>query len=99
MLRSFHYASRAALRERHEPADEELQELAQAWEDRNAGAFLGAYLGVGEVDALLPSDEPSLLAVLSAFELAKAVYEVGYERAHRPDWETIPAEAVERLLR
>jgi maltokinase len=99
MLRSFHYASRAALRERHEPADEELQELAQAWEDRNAGAYLGAYLGVGEVDALLSSDEPSLLAVLSAFELAKAVYEVGYERAHRPDWEHIPAEAVERLLR
>ena len=30
---------------------------------------------------------------------AKAVYEVGYERAHRPDWEAIPAEAVERLLR
>jgi maltokinase len=98
MLRSFHYASRAALRERHDPTDEEVGELAQAWEDRNAGAFLSAYLGVAEVDPLLPSDEPSLLAVLGAHELAKAVYEVGYERAHRPDWEAIPAEAVARLL-
>ena len=99
MLRSFQYASRAALRERHESFDDELRELAQAWEDRNAGTYLSAYLGVAAVDALLPADEPSLLAVLGAHELAKAVYEVGYERAHRPDWEAIPAEAVERLLR
>ena len=47
------------------------------------------------VEALLPADESSLRAVLAAHELAKAVYEVGYERAHRPDWEPIPAEAVD----
>jgi maltokinase len=98
MLRSFHYASRAGLVERHEAPDDELVELAGAWEDRNASAFLGGYLNEPGIDALLPDAEPDLHAVLSAFELGKAVYEVGYERAHRPDWLSIPEAAVARLL-
>jgi maltokinase len=99
MLRSFHYAAEAALLERHEPADVELDVLAVAWEDRCGNAFLGAYLNEPGIDALLPPSEADLHAVLGAFELGKAVYEVGYERDHRPDWLDIPRRAVERLLR
>jgi maltokinase len=98
MLRSFHYAAEAGLLERHEPPDDELRQLAQAWEDRAANAFLAAYLNEPGIDALLPADDRSLQVVLGAFELGKAVYEVGYERAHRPDWLPIPLRAVERLL-
>jgi predicted trehalose synthase len=36
--------------------------------------------------------------VQSAFELDKALYEVAYEQAHRPDWVTIPRSAVDRIL-
>ena len=36
--------------------------------------------------------------MLRAFELDKAVYEVIYELAHRPDWVDIPASAVRRTL-
>jgi maltokinase len=32
------------------------------------------------------------------FELDKAVYEIGYELAYRPDWVGIPAAAVRRAL-
>lgn len=98
MLRSFHYASEAGLIERHEGPDEELTGLALAWEDRASGAFLGAYLNEPGIDALLPASEGDLHTVLGAFELGKAVYEVGYERAHRPDWLAIPEKAVTRLL-
>lgn len=98
MLRSFHYAAEAGLVERHEPPDDELRALAQAWEDRNASAFLGGYLNEPGIDDLLPADDRDLHVVLGAFELGKAVYEVGYERAHRPDWLPIPMRAVERLL-
>lgn len=98
MLRSFHYASEAALLERHEPPDEQLVELAGAWEDRAANSFLAGYLNEPGIDALLPDDDRDLHVVLGAFELGKAVYEVGYERAHRPDWLPIPTRAVERLL-
>jgi maltokinase len=34
---------------------------------------------------------------LEAFELEKALYEVAYERAHRPGWVEIPEAAVARL--
>ena len=98
MLRSFHYAAEAGLIERHEPPDEELTALAVAWEDRNASAFLGGYLNEPGIDALLPEAEMDLYVVLGSFELGKAVYEVGYERAHRPDWLPIPEAAVARLL-
>lgn len=98
MLRSFHYASQAGLLERREAAEDELIALAAAWEDRASSAFLGGYLNEPDVEGLLPADDGDLHLVLSAFELGKAVYEVGYEREHRPDWLPIPEAAVERLL-
>jgi maltokinase len=98
MLRSFHYAAEGVLAERHEPPDPELGALALAWEDRCANAFLAAYLNEPGIDALLPADDAALHTVLGAFELGKAVYEVGYERAHRPDWLPIPVGAVARML-
>ena len=36
--------------------------------------------------------------MLSAFEVRKAIYEVRYEMAHRPDWVAIPLDGVERIL-
>ena len=50
-----------------------------------------------EAEPILPSDPAVRSAVLAAFELDKALYEVAYERANRPDWARIPLGAVQRL--
>jgi len=94
MLRSFHYASAVSRTERD---GEALDELAAAWEKRNRQAFLKGYMRAVEPAGILPPDTESVDAVLAAFELEKAVYELGYERAYRPDWEAIPLAALRRL--
>ncbi len=94
MLRSFHYASAAARTERDEGA---LEDLAAAWEDRNRRAFLRGYTEAAAAGGILPAEPAGVAAVLAAFELEKAVYELGYERAFRPDWAHIPLAALHRL--
>jgi maltokinase len=96
MLRSIDYAAAVGRREHaSSPADEAL---AASWQERNRSAFLTAYLDRLSGSALLPSDPAATAAVLSLFELDKAVYEVAYEQAHRPDWVQIPLDAVRRII-
>lgn len=73
------------------------EELAGAWQQRNREAFLTAYLASLEGSPLLPSDLAATHDLIAMFELDKAVYEVAYEQAHRPDWVQIPLDAVRRL--
>jgi trehalose synthase-fused probable maltokinase len=99
MLRSFHYAAYVALAERGETADQdELLALGRRWEVHVGDAFRKGYFDTDGIEALVPANNRDREAVLDAFILAKAVYEVGYELAHRPDWARIPLEAVSRLV-
>ncbi|MCK2212842.1 phosphotransferase [Actinomadura sp. ATCC 31491] len=85
MLRSFDYAARHLLAGRPEAA--ELEDRAQAWADHNRAAFLQGYAqGGGRIDR-------ADAALLRAFELSKAVYEVVYEARNRPTWLPIPLAA------
>lgn len=95
MLRSFHYAAEVA---RHERAEEDdVAELVADWEQRARAEFLEGYLATEGIDEILPDEEARRL-LLRAFELDKAVYEVGYETAFRPSWVGIPLGAIRRLL-
>jgi maltokinase len=94
MLRSFQYASLVAANEH----GGDVTDLAEAWEARNRAAFVASYLDAISGRGLVPSDPIAFDRVLAAFELDKAVYEVGYELAHRPDWVVIPLAGVHRLL-
>jgi maltokinase len=98
MARSFHYASRTALQERGRDVDPELVELAAAWEARAVDAFWHGYQAVPGIDDLLPPAAGDRHRLVRAFELDKAVYEIHYELAHRPDWVDIPVSAVQRAL-
>jgi maltokinase len=98
MLRSLQYASRFALRERAESDPALLEQLARAWEDRNGAAFLRGYYETKGIEDLLPAEIPDREAVRVAFEVDKALYELAYEQAYRPDWVPIPLAALWRLL-
>jgi maltokinase len=98
ILRSLHYAGATGLAE-WDGADGALAELAAQWEARNRDAFLRGYLSVPAVQELLPADDSARGEVLAAFELDKAVYELAYELAYRPEQVGIPAEGIARLVK
>ena len=70
----------------------------RTWEDSMRAVFLDAYLAQVDGFGLLPADRSSVIELLDAFELDKAVYEVAYEEGHRPDWVDIPLAGVRALL-
>ncbi len=88
MLRSFDYAANHLRPAAPLTADQEA--ASEAWAGKNRAAFLAGYTAA----ATLPWGDA---AVIAAFELDKAVYEVAYEHTNRPDWEPIPLHAVDRL--
>lgn len=98
VLRSLHYAAATGLAEWSTEEDPHLALLVEQWEERNRDALLAAYVHTDGIDALLPRDASARDAVLGAFELDKAIYEVGYELGHRPDHVGIPLAGVTRLL-
>jgi len=96
MLRSFHYAAAAALMERCTPEHEEWEALflqGVAWAQASCDAFWNAYMARATQGTLLPAPH-STVVLRDAFALQKAVYEVGYELGHRPDWVGIPLRAL-----
>lgn len=97
MLRSFHYASRHALVERALPDWGDLVPRARQWELHNRQAFLDGYQANPEIQSLLP-DASVAPAVMAAYELDKALYELSYERTYRPEWVSIPIDALDRLV-
>ncbi|WIB26073.1 phosphotransferase [Curtobacterium sp. MCSS17_015] len=85
MLRSFDYVA-GALAHDEQPVD------TGDWAHEARSAFLDGYeRGSG-------SDLRAHRALLDAFELDKAVYEVVYEARNRPTWVGIPVAAVDRLV-
>lgn len=90
LLRSLAYAVEAHRRADGPP-------LAGGWEAAARAAVLDGYLATVRPD-LLPATSAATVALLRLFELEKAVYEIGYELAHRPDWVGVPVAGLRRLL-
>jgi maltose alpha-D-glucosyltransferase/alpha-amylase len=47
---------------------------------------------------LWPADPPAAERMLNFFLLEKAVYEIEYELAHRPEWLRVPLTGMIRIL-
>jgi len=89
MLRSVDYAAHQLLIGQEGP--HQLEVRAQEWAERNRGAFCEGYAAADGAD---PREQATLLRGL---ELDKAVYEVAYEHANRPEWLAIPLGAIARI--
>jgi len=97
MLRSFHYAAHAAL----EPlgnARTTLATDAEAWAHDAQQTFLEAWSAATHGAVFRDPDPATERALLDAFLLEKALYEVRYEVNNRPAWLAIPLRGVLALL-
>jgi maltose alpha-D-glucosyltransferase/alpha-amylase len=106
MLRSFHYAARAALLEqqaRGAVGDETGSvERYAAWGERwrrwTEAVFLRRYLDHAGDIGVLPADTDQLRLLLELYVIEKALYETRYELRYRPDWAAIPLGSILELL-
>ncbi len=101
LIRSIDYSATAALGRALRVAPDEQGKLAAAlaeWRDRSVAAFLAAYREFMTDPRLWPAERPAAERMLNFFLLEKAVYEIEYELAHRPDWLRVPLTGMLRIL-
>ncbi len=109
MLRSFSYAAHAAVldlatdakraRGSIRPEDRaKLEPWLRFWYRWVSATFLRAYLAVAGEAKLLPPTRIERSILLEALVLEKAIYELGYELQHRPDWVGVPIRGIHEVL-
>ena len=100
MLRSFSYASQAALRSEHVPAERlaELHSWSRFWVDSVSAVFLKSYLSTAGSASWVPQSQEDLELQLTTMLLEKALYELRYEMNLRPDWVRIPLRGILDLV-
>ncbi len=101
LIRSIDYSATAALERALKVAPDENGKLAAAlaeWRDRSAAEFISAYRDSMADQRLWPADPHAAEQVLNFFLLEKALYEIEYELAHRPEWLRVPLTGMIRIL-
>ncbi len=104
MLRSFDYAAHTAVQQARArgavPLESEarIEEWTRVWLGWVSAAYVRAYLTAMAGSPVVPPAGDEFRSLLNVYVLEKAVYELGYELSHRPDWVHLPIEGIERLL-
>jgi trehalose synthase-fused probable maltokinase len=97
MLRSLDYAASTALGRVGKASDSDRLRL-EKWTTEAADVYLEQYLSTAKGSAGCPADRAEALRLVTFFTLEKALYEVLYELANRPEWVGIPLRSVFALL-
>jgi maltose alpha-D-glucosyltransferase / alpha-amylase len=100
MIRSYSYAAYAALFAFtiHTPDSQTaLEPWADTWQYWVADAFLSGYRATVGGSPLVPQ-AGRWDRLLRAFVIDKALYELGYEVNHRPEWVRIPLIGIHKLI-
>jgi maltose alpha-D-glucosyltransferase/alpha-amylase len=101
LIRSLDYSVMAALGRTQEGGADESGRLLTAlelWRDQSIGAFLAAYREAIDGSPVWPADQGCADKLLKFFLLEKALYEVGYELAYRPNWIGVPLRGTLEIL-
>jgi maltose alpha-D-glucosyltransferase/alpha-amylase len=101
LVRSIDYSATAALERALKSAPDEQGKIARAlddWRERSVAAMLTAYREFLVDPRLWPAEPGDADLLLDLFLLEKAVYEIEYELAHRPDWLRVPLAGLQRIL-
>ena len=96
MLRSFDYASQAALKSDQIDAAAlpGLRSWGRFWVHCVSAAFLKSYLAAAGTASFVPQAADDLDLQLNTMLLEKALYELRYELNMRPDWVRIPLHGI-----
>ena len=99
MVRSFDYAAFGSVLMFVDEADRpQMLPVAAEWQKQATEAFLNGYFQNMAGCASLPDNAADTQKLLDLFVLEKALYEVIYEVANRPDWLAIPMNGLSRLI-
>ncbi len=96
MLRSFDYASQAALRSDQIAANllPRMRDWGRFWVAGVSAAFVQSYLQAAGTASFVPHTPEDLDLQLTTMLLEKALYELRYELNMRPDWVHIPLRGI-----
>jgi maltose alpha-D-glucosyltransferase / alpha-amylase len=101
MIRSFDYAAVTAVRQLAQTraaAEPRMVQLAESWRQRAVDGFRAAYRKTMRGCAAYPASKKEAGEMTAFFTLEKAVYEVSYELANRPQWVDIPLGGILGIL-
>ncbi len=103
VLRSLSYAADSAAR--NVPSDKspgqfrKIVEDLDRWRSSASRSFVESYFAAAGNLRSIPAEHSEARLLLKFFLLEKALYEINYELANRPDWVAIPLRGVLSLMR
>jgi maltose alpha-D-glucosyltransferase / alpha-amylase len=101
LIRSLDYAATTALNAIVQSTPEEAARMALAierWRIHSEAAFLTGVRDATGASRLWPHDSETAQRLLRFFVAEKAIYEIEYELANRPEWVTVPLSGIARAI-